>query len=142
MAVNLETMKQLNSHNLLNRAKWGILDGGSFFLSNYLAFLMQSTQNNIQIQLEVFNNFSLQTSDSINELWLQNILSEQINFLNEISFDLTVHMKNIIVALNFAKKHILHPKVITPLKLLRELLKIYLEIDQQFLIALHYTNIQ
>lgn len=125
---------------LLMKQQIGII---SDTIKNFNASIsnLKLNEQKLNNNLEIFNNFSLKASAAINDAHLQILISEQITLLNQITFELNNYYDLLISSITLAKHNILHPQIITPLTLLKELSKINLKQNKQFPIALNYQNI-
>ena len=79
-------------------------------------------------------------SDNSNHELLSKI-TDHINLLNELTYQMEIEFDDLISAILFAKKNILHPSVITPKHLLLELKSARLPIDREFPVLMEFKNI-
>lgn len=138
-----DSIKQLLDDNrnvqILMKQQIGII---SNTISNFNASIqnLKINEQKLNENINAFNNLSLQTVSSINDLKFKSVISEQFSLLNQISVELNNYYDLLISSITLAKHNILHPHVITPLSLYTELIKIILKNDKQFPIPLTYEN--
>lgn len=104
---------------------------------NNTAQTLQSNEEKLNYNILQFNNFSESTSNKIQKLELTQVVSRHVNLLSQMISDLNEEIDIQISAILFAKQKIIHPSVITPTNLQKELLKIQLNTNVRFPIALN-----
>lgn len=128
-----------NVQTLMKKQITIISDSIANFNASINALKINEEKLNLNIQL--FNNFSEHTESSLNDLKLQSLVAEQISLLTQIAFDLSEFYDLLVSSITLAKHNILHPQVISPLTLLNELSKIILKDGLQWPIPISYEDI-
>ena len=89
-------------------------------------------------KINIFMN-ELRSDNTNNELL--STITDHINLLNELTYQMETEFDNLISAILFAKRNILHPSIITPKHLLQELRSARLPIDREFPVLNEFKNI-
>lgn len=102
---------------------------------------LRINEDKLNENIVLFNKFTNETASSLNELRLQQIVTEQISLLSQITNEINQYCDLLIYSITLAKHNILHPQVITPVNLLRELDNIVLQNGQRLPIPVNYATI-
>ncbi|KAF5269662.1 hypothetical protein FQA39_LY08585 [Lamprigera yunnana] len=138
---SIKTLLQDNRQTqLLMKQQIGIV---SNTISNFNSSIqnLKINEDKLNANIELFNTFSRDTTSSINEIRLQQIISEQINILSQMICEIDDFYNLLISSITLSRHNILHPQIITPLNLMNKLSKITLPSGHQFPIPLSYNTI-
>lgn len=82
---------------------------------------MKFTEQKINENIKMFNEYSKKQTNAINKLKMFELINEHLILLTYLVNELNEELDNLINAILFAKKNVIHPTVITPIQLIAEI---------------------
>lgn len=104
---------------------------------NASAQSLKLNENKLNSNIKKFNKFSENTNAKIQSLELNQAITENMGFLSELINELNEEFDVLISSILFARQNTIHPSIITPVNLQKELLKVRLTTDAQFPISIN-----
>lgn len=140
-----DSIKELEQNNhdiqMLMKQQIHIISGA---IKNYneSAQSLRKNEEKLNENIKKFNHFSKTTSNSLNSLSQNQLITEYLALLSQMIAELQEQYDTIISSILFAKQNTLHPSIITPKDIKNELMQVKLNPATQFPIPLNdYNNI-
>ncbi|KAL3283938.1 hypothetical protein HHI36_018106 [Cryptolaemus montrouzieri] len=104
---------------------------------NSSALLLKANEEKLNLNFIKFNNFSESTNSRLQLIEQNQLISNRLNLLTQMVTEISEEMNIQIESLLFARQNIIHPSIINPVNLRKELLKIKLENNLDFPIPIN-----